>query len=312
MITYSSPAKVILSGEHAVVYGKPALVCAIDRRLKFTVFDRSSQNGNGKDGKIVLMITDKVKQYLKDKKIKFTDKSFDFKINSQIPVGRGLGSSAALSVAATAAFLKFYTGYSFEKETINNLAYQIEKHFHKNPSGVDNTASCFGGLIYYRREFEFLKNIASLNFKIPKKIEENLFLIDSGAPLETTARMVELVGKMYNKKPSYIEQILNDIEKTTKRMVVAIVKEDVDFFQQTLLDNEILLEILGVVSQKTKKLLKSLSQFGVGKITGAGGSKQGSGFILFYATDKEGLINFLKDKKISYFKFVSDYKGLDD
>lgn len=310
MISYSAPAKVILSGEHAVVYGKPALVCAIDQRLEFTVFDRSSQNGNSEKGEIVLMITDKVKQYLKDKKIKFTDKSFDFEINSAIPIGRGLGSSAALSVAAVSAFLKFYTGDDFEKEVINNLAFQIEKHFHKNPSGVDNTASCFGGLIFYRREFEFLKNISVLPFRIPKKIEENLFLIDSGAPIETTAEMVEMVGRMYNKKPSYTEQILNDIEKTTKRMVVAIIKEDVGFFQQTLLDNEILLEMLGVVSSKTKKLLKNLSQFGVGKITGAGGKKAGSGFILFFADKKRELENYLNRQKIYFYKFKADFKGV--
>lgn len=310
MITYSSPAKVILSGEHAVVYGKPALVCAIDQRLEFTVFDRSSQNGNSEKGEIVLMITDKVKQYLKDKKVKFTDKSFDFEINSAIPIGRGLGSSAALSVAAVSAFLKFYTGDDFEKEVINNLAFQIEKHFHKNPSGVDNTASCFGGLIFYRREFEFLKNISVLPFRIPKKIEENLFLIDSGASIETTAEMVEMVGRMYNKKPSYTEQILNDIEKTTKRMVVAIIKEDVGFFQQTLLDNEILLEMLGVVSSKTKKLLKNLSQFGVGKITGAGGKKAGSGFILFFADKKRELESYLNRQKINFYKFKADFKGV--
>ncbi len=310
MISFSAPAKVIFSGEHAVVYGKPALVCAINRRLTFTVYKKVKENKKNKKNKMVMMVSDKVKEYLLNEKIKFTDKDFDFKIDSQIPPGRGLGSSAAFSIASVASFLKFYSEKEFSKETINNLAYKIEKYFHKNPSGVDNTASCFGGLIYFRKEFDFLKNISILNFKISKKIEENLVLIDSGKPLETTAEMVDSVGRLYNKKPSFVEKILNDIEKITKRMMVAIIKENANLFQQCLFDNQILLESLGVVSFKTKRLLKDLNQFGVGKITGAGGSADGSGFILFFAQEKEKLKKFLKEKKLNFYDFQLDYQGL--
>lgn len=313
MLTYSAPAKVILSGEHAVVYGKPALVSAIDLRLKFTLTHatRSHQNGNtDKTNENMVFIANKVKDYLKNQKIVFLDKLFNFRIESEIPIGRGLGSSAALSVASVAAFLKFYTGKDFDKETINNLAYKIEKHFHKNPSGVDNTASCFGGLIYFRKEFEFLKNISALNFNIPTKIEERLFLIDSGKPIATTAQMVESVGRMYNKKRAYVEQILNDIEKTTKRMVVAIVKEDVEFFQQCLLDNQIFLEMLGVVSREAKSILKNLNTYGVGKITGAGGKEKGAGYLLFYADKKNELERYCKQKKIFYLKLSQSCEGI--
>ena len=309
-ITFLAPAKVILSGEHAVVYGKPAIVSSIDLRLKFIVtnLDRPSQDGN--NSKDIVFISQKVKELLKAQKIKFIDKPFDYKIESDIPVGRGLGSSAALCVAATSAFLEFYTGKKFEKEIINNIAYQAEKYFHKNASGVDVTASCFGGLIFYRKEFEFLKNISALNFKIPKKIENNLLLIDSGKPIESTGHMVEMVGKSYNQKPQFVEEVLNDIEKTTKRMVVSVIKEDTDFFVKTIIDNQILLEMLGVVSVKAKKLLKSLELFGVGKVTGGGGKKKGSGFLLFYTNKKSELEKYLNKKKINFYKFQQDFRGL--
>jgi len=65
-----------------------------------------------------------------------------------------------------------------------------------------------------------------------------------------------------------------------------------------------------VVSSKTKKLLQKLSSFGVGKITGAGGKKRDSGFILFFAEKEKKLISFLKKEKISYFKFQPNYSGL--
>lgn len=310
-VTYSAPAKVILSGEHAVVYGKPALVSAIDLLLKFsiTTYARSSKDSN--NARDVLLISQKVKEFLQKQKINYTDKKFDYAIQSDIPIGRGLGSSAAFSVAAVAAFLEFYTGKEFEKEIINNLAYEIEKRFHKNPSGIDNTASCFGGLIYYRKEFEFLKAISALNIRIPKKIEANLYLIDTGKAKESTAFMVHnVVGSLYNRKPRLAEEILNDIEKVVKRIVVFIIKEDIEFFLKSIVDNQVLLEVLGVVSKRTKVLLKELEPYGVGKITGAGGKEDGSGYILFYSINNRKFEMFCKKEKISYFKFRQSNDGV--
>lgn len=299
-ISYSAPAKVILSGEHAVVYGKPALVSAISLRLKFnlTILERSYKDG--KFNKEILFISKEVKKYLVSQNIKFVDSPFSFEIDSEIPVGRGLGSSAALSVASVAAFLEFYTGKIFDKKIVNDLAFEIEKYFHSNPSGVDNTASCFGGLILYKKNI-FLKN---LNCKISKKIEDNLLLIDTGKPEETTAEMVEYVSK------KSVENIINKIEVETKNIEVAIKKENINLFKNSLINNEILLEKLGVVSKKTKELLATLSKFGVGKVTGAGGRETNSGFILFFTEDKERLIKYLHTKKISYYKFISDNQGL--
>jgi mevalonate kinase len=310
VITFSAPAKVILSGEHSVVYGHPALVASIDKRLYFSLSEKDffNKKKEEKSKKIVKLIEKTVVSYLEKNKIAYHQKKYSFKIESEIPVGCGLGSSAAFSVAATACFLKFFTGKDFSKEEINKLAYQIETYFHQNPSGVDNTASCFGGLIYYRKEFEFLKNTSFLNFKIPKNF--SLYLIDSGRPKEKTKKMVKKVFEKYKKNPSFFENVFFDIEKTTKKMVLAIKEENKALFQEAILDNEIFLEILGVVSLKTKKLLQKLSSFGVGKITGAGGKSNGSGFILFFAQKEKELISFLQKQKINFFKFTFDDKGV--
>jgi mevalonate kinase len=309
-ISYSAPGKVILSGEHSVVYGKPALVSAINLLLTFTIYLRSYKDSK-QDGEIMFS-SHKVKEYLKKQNIKFVDKPFDYKIESEIPVGRGLGSSAALSVTTVAAFLEFYIGKEFDKKIVNNLAFQIEKYFHTNPSGVDNSASCFGGLILYKKNAPFNK----LNLEIPKNFQNKLFLIDSGKPEETTGEMVKLVKSVISNQLKSVESVesvktvFNRIENETEKILDAIENKNVDEFKESIFKNEKLLEELDVISEKTKKLLKELSQFGVGKTTGAGGKKEGSGFILFYADDKEKLINYLDERKIKYYKFEPDSKGL--
>lgn len=304
-ISYSAPAKVILSGEHAVVYGKPALVSAINLRLKFTILERSLQNS--KLNKEINYISYEVKKYLANQKIKFEDKPFSYEIKSEIPVGRGLGSSAALSVASVASFLEFYTGRKFDKKIINNLAFEIEKYFHSNPSGVDNSASCFGGLILYQKKISLEK----LNYRVSKNIEKNLLLIDSGKPEETTGEMVKSVESVESvKSVESVRSVIDRIEIETNNILNSIEKENVDQFRNSIVANEKLLEDLGVVSDETIKLLNDLSKFGVGKVTGAGGKKTGSGFILFYTNNKEKLIDYLNDKKIKYYKFMPDSQGL--
>jgi mevalonate kinase len=304
-ISYSAPAKVILSGEHAVVYGKPALVSAINLRLKFTILERSLQDS--KLNKEINYISYEVKKYLANQKIKFEDKPFSYEIKSEIPVGRGLGSSAALSVASVASFLEFYTGRKFDKKIINNLAFEIEKYFHSNPSGVDNSASCFGGLILYQKKISLEK----LNYRVSKNIEKNLLLIDSGKPEETTGEMVKSVESVESvKSVESVRSVIDRIEIETNNILNSIEKENVDQFRNSIVANEKLLEDLGVVSDETIKLLNDLSKFGVGKVTGAGGKKTGSGFILFYTNNKEKLIDYLNDKKIKYYKFMPDSQGL--
>ena len=93
-------------------------------------------------------------------------------------------------------------------------------------------------------------------------------------------------------------------------MVNSIKKQDGVLFEKCLVENEELLEKLKVVSEKTKKLLSSLSKFGVGKVTGAGGRETNSGFILFLTKNKKNLEDFLKSNKINYYQFKPDYRGL--
>ncbi len=307
-ISYSAPGKIILSGEHSVTYGKPAFVTGINLRLTIHLSEGKPIIKDKKHHEAFLFIEDIVIKYLQ-KKQDVKKKSIIYSYESEIPIGRGMGSSAAFCVATTAALLYFYSGQEHDKQLINSLAYQGEKYFHGFPSGVDVSASCFGGLIFYRKEFEFLKHISSLNFKIPQKILDNLYLLDSGKPVEDTSEMIKIVGKNYNRNPKKMEVCLNNIEKVTKRMLISIVKEDTTMFKDSILENEKLVEELGIVSKTTKAFLTSLSEFGAGKVTGAGGLKKGSGMIIFYSSNNK-LKDYFFDNKIKVFKFNQDFEGV--
>jgi mevalonate kinase len=304
-IIYTAPAKTILSGEHAVVYGKPALVCALDMRMQVKIRDGNETHDVFKN------ISLQVRKFLEKRNRKIHSKELVMEVTSDIPMGRGLGSSAALSTAASAAYIEAYTGSPPTVQDVADCAYGVEKMFHSNPSGVDTSSSCFGGLIFFRKEFEFLKTISLLPMKIPQAIGKDLLLIDSGKPEESTSEMVQAVGKLYIKDTARMEIVMSAIEKSVKRMVVAIVKEDRAFFQNSIAQNQAELEKLGVVSEKAKRFLKNLSPFGVGKVTGAGGLKSGSGFMLFHADDRKRAIKSLEKIGIQYMPFCPANQGFE-
>ena len=306
-VCYSAPGRVILSGEHSVMYGKPTLSCAIDKRLAIT-FTQAKKTAY-KDA--VMPILEKTAvEFLNRKNIKTKNTSYTYSIESTIPIGRGLGSSAAYCACISAGLLELFTGDEWSKEEINMCAYQMEKHFHKNSSGVDTSTSIMGGLIYYRKEFEFLKTISGLQIRIPKHFIETLELIDSGKPSETMSEMEKVVGMLFNKESSKMEEIFNEMEKITKRMVVSIMKEDTTFFKENMWQNQKLLEQIGIVSEQTKKLLLSLKKMGKGMLVGNGGIKNASGYFLFFMEDADRCRKTLDERMIQHMSFVPSYKGL--
>jgi len=257
----SAPGKIILSGEHAVVYGYPALVSAINLRLTL------DKLGN---------------------------------INSKIPIGCGMGSSAALAVASSS--LKFLTKNSkLDLEKINDLAYEMEKKQHGNPSGVDNTISTYGGFLWYRKESETFKLFKNIEFK---NNFPDIFIINTGRPQETTGEMVSFVNFKYKKNRKKIESIFKSIEALTRLFLDAPLPK-------LIRENEILLEKLGVVSEKTKSLVRNIEKLGgSAKICGAGGVKTNSGVLLVFNKDKEKLFDFANKNNLDLFAVKLGERGV--
>jgi hydroxymethylglutaryl-CoA reductase len=146
----SAAGKVILLGEHAVVYGRHALAVPISDAVRVAVtsatgptrvnigewglqrvIDRDDGDGIGA---AVSLIVDRLGAH---------GQCFQIEISTDLPIGMGLGSSAAIAVAMTRA-IALHLGRDIDDEEVNEIAYDCEKLAHGTPSGVDNTLSCYG------------------------------------------------------------------------------------------------------------------------------------------------------------------------
>jgi len=131
-IRYSAPGKVILSGEHVVVYGKPALVCAIDKRLSITF--SPAQKTEYKDD-IFPVLEQSVELFLKSKKEQIKKTGYTYAIESSIPMGRGLGSSAAYCACVSAGLLELFTGVHGVRMMLISVHTKWRNIFIKTPQG---------------------------------------------------------------------------------------------------------------------------------------------------------------------------------
>ncbi len=274
MVTVSVPGKVILMGDHAVVYGKPALIAAVNMRLRATV------SGSDRPEIIAVEGTEYIKHILaavcKHFQINNTP-PLRIEISSDIPIGYHLGSSAALGAALVGA-LSYHLKRIWNPTRINQLAYESEKFIHINSSGVDPAAVVSGGLIWYRKELDFLRSIWQLPFKIPVALN-HFYLIDTGRPKESTGDMVSFVAKQKN-----LKQFLYENEVQTKCLATALKKGDEKTFIDAMQKGERSLEAIGVVSKKVVPIIRNIEkQGGAAKILGGGGRAGGVGYLLCYS-----------------------------
>lgn len=276
MITVSVPGKVHLMGEHAVVYGKPALLAAINLRMSVSVEKHDRLE----------IVSSEPTDYA-EQAVSFLANTYKLKetprvriyIDSKIPAGYHLGSSAAVAVGVTGAFTYFIKKI-WNPMAINQLAYEIEKFKHGNPSGGDNTAVTMGGFIWFRKELEFLRSI----WQMPMKTTlTNFFLIDTGRPAETTGDMVAYVKSQADRNPVKFSRIFEENEVETKRIAVALKTGDEETLLSAITNGERSLERMGVVSKKAALIIREIERTGgAAKILGGGGRKDGAGFLLCY------------------------------
>ena len=306
----SAPGKVILFGEHFVVYGIKAILCSINKRVTVTA---EKTNGkkisiNSKIGKLVLEPNKSISEinsplkpfyYLANKAIKNEDTGIHIEIDSEIPLGAGLGSSSACCVAGSAAIFKLFRDIS--KEEILEHAIEAEKTIFKNTSGADCTVCTYGGIMEYDKNNGFKKIEDKPNFQ--------LVIVNSNIE-HSTQSMVSKVKEFENKNKEKFSNLSN-LESQLVEDVLKLVKENkTKEIGEKMNKNQEYLEILGISNNELTKMIRigQSSSFGA-KITGSGGG--GCIFVLTNESNSKNILKKFKDNNYECFSTKIDFKGLD-
>lgn len=345
-IKVSAPGKLHLLGEHAVVYNKPAILAAVDKRCFVEIvsqkdkkiqitsknyktsalrsakeiakkFEKAEQDwkiyNQSNDVSLLKSITKDpldcplivIGQFLNFYKIKSVP-GFDLVIDSQVPVGCGMGSSGSLAVSIIGA-LSLFIGKPFDKKTINEIAFLAEQKKHGKPSGGDNSTSCYGKLVWFKKD----TGIKPLGFGVPPEITKNFYIINTGTPKETTGEMVSLVRKLVEQKPLFAQEIFDKQEELVKDLKLALEKNLPRQIPGIIRMGEANLEKLGVVSGFAKKIIRDIENSGgAAKICGGGGITKSTGIILIYHDSLQILQKVLKSYQFNPIQLNLGVEGL--
>jgi mevalonate kinase len=267
--------KVILFGEHFVVHGVPGIVSAIDSATDAKV----TKTGNN------LVVKDSrkaAKGYAEEKRLQQIESiermlkamGLDPKLQLNIWVGgtlpgfSGLGASAASSVAIARAIAEELS-LNFSDEDINQVAYEAEKAYAGNPSGIDNTAATYGGLMWFKKNTAGgPDNVERLSIRIPVEI-----VIGSTGKVANTKAMVAGVAERKKANPEKYGLIFKQAETLTHAGRKALENYDLEKVGALMNENHRLLQEIEVSSRELDLLVDIAQNHGAfgAKLTGGGG-----------------------------------------
>lgn len=330
MTVVSVPGKVILMGEHAAVYGRPALVAALGRRLWVEiepgdagVFIDLADLGSrtSLSWQAVVRYTRRVRwqwhAFSDDparvpfSEVRGRDRAhlstvalgevvehlgiqgppLRLRIRSEIPVGAGFGSSAALAVGIVVATLRFLRA-RVRRGQLDRLALDVERRQHGTPSGVDSAAVLRGGVLWARRSGDrlTLARVAATG-----SLLEHLRLFSTGQPRESTGEVVEEVARRIRERR--LEPVLERMEQCSRELRRVLVGESPEHSAaEAIRECESCLEELGVVPPPVRELVRQIeAEGGAAKISGAGTlTGSGAGSLLVYHPEPERIARFLE------------------
>lgn len=270
--------KVILLGEHAVVYGQPALACAIPVGVRVRVRVGGSpasepvrvvspatgltvcmgQAPESAAAACLLTAVERALMLLDAPKV-----GAEIEICSELPMGRGMGSSASLSIALLRAVAQ-WTGQKVSPERFLSMGLELERVFHGNPSGLDHATVLSEGLLVFskggRRE------------PVYNRCGLDLVLLDSGGERQTLA-MVQRVRERLEADPERMGRVIESVGEGVEGGIQALHAGDPVAFGQLMNQNQRLLEHLGVSTPRLEALIGGAQEAGAlgAKLSGAGG-----------------------------------------
>ncbi len=294
MVSHHGFGKIILFGEHFVVYGCKAIASAIDK--KTIVHAKKTSNGikvvsGAKDPVVVSQMAKAIAQKMQ------VDQNFEIKIDSDIPVGSGLGSSASLNVGIAKALNELFKK-NLSLQEICDAAYEGEKVAHGTPSGIDNTVATYGGILFFKKNLQ-----DGANFIETKKISKPISIVIANSGKHgSTKEMVALVREKKEKNPQWFEELLNKENKIIQKAQKALQQNDLDSLGKLMNENHALLKEIGVSTPELELLVKTCLENGAlgAKITGGGGG--GCIFALTKPSNQNAIAKAIEKKGFKAYK----------
>ncbi len=270
MVSASAPGKLILLGEHAVVFGQPAIAVAIDLRIRCRIEKDDEWSLNGSP------ITEQAHPYVSGAISKvWKGGPLEMETDSDLPSGSGMGSSAAVTVSTLKALHQMMLDGSQEKD-ISEQAFEVESEVQGRASPIDTSVSTHGrGVFVDRQPGE------DLLWHITKDVREwyvhdcqvpplNLVVGFTGINAPTGPLVAKV--KRFVDRSGFARDIVAEIGKLTLEGKICLRRKDQVSLGNLMTRDHQLLTILGVSSKELNKLVKAVLPYSYGaKLTGAGG-----------------------------------------
>ena len=265
--------KAILFNEHFVVYGIPSIVSAIGKytvakvepydQFKLILEDKRDATPKYKEEKLDQQ-NNSINRILKKMGIDTSKNGIKITLNGNLYAASGIGASAASCVAIGRALSDYYS-LNLSDDEINEIAYEGEKGYHGTPSGVDNTASTYGGLIWFQKE----ENNIIEKISISNPIE---IVIGNTGKVANTVAAVAGVRERKEKKPEKYKAIFDRTENIAYLAKTALREGDYREVGKLMNENHKLLQQIEVSSRELDFLVNIAREYGAlgSKLTGGG------------------------------------------
>lgn len=328
------PGKLILSGEHAVVHGQPAIAMAVDRyatttitheripRISFDLSDLAHRSS------LHIHRLAHLKNRIKRKYQRFMRGEYSIRdvllkpfelaqfamsvfadamnislphgvkihLQSDIPMGCGMGSSAATILSVMKA-VSSYLEIPLSNDSLYQLALEAENMQHGRASGLDLRVAMQGGGLYFEKGELVVRDFPSLPW----------FLVNTGTPLSSTGECVTSVTHYF--KDTVLSAQFGDV---TRAMDDALLRASLSDVREALHQNHLLLDRIGVVPEKVKQFITEIEAMqGAAKICGAGAvSGEAAGVVLVMIEDETALLSLCRRYGYTCIAIATDQRGV--
>jgi len=282
----SAAGKIILLGEHAVVYGRHAVALPIPNAVTVAVSLSDEHttlrvpewgivaNIDANSSASVDAMVNLIRQ-----KLATADVNFSIDVTSCLPRGMGLGSSAAISVAMTRAIARC-VGRNLDDAAVNDIAYECEKLAHGNPSGIDNAVSCYGAAMLFQKN-----NTLSMKTLVLDEVPPLVIAFSHG--LGSTFEQVAAVRGRREQNSDHYDALFDQIGALSLAGAAALVSKQYDQLGRLMNICHGLLNAIEVSTPDIENMVAIARECGAAgaKLTGAGGG--GSIVALCPGTEEE-------------------------